>query len=194
MLELVTILPVTGTRAPDPKPISRADAVASVMTSPEFQQTVSPLARLYLATFGRYPDYEGINYYTGQREEARPLAAIADEFAGSREFTQRYGSLTNAEFVARIAANVLGHESQEDVRAYWTAELQAGRMTRGQVILDFSESGAFRERTANAIFVSTAYLEILQRTPDPEGYWRWVGHLNAGNPYRSVIDGLLAGR
>ena len=89
---------------------------------------------------------------------------------------------------------MLGDESQADVRAYWTNELQAGRMTRGQVIVDLSESGAFRERSANATFVSTAYVEILQRTPDPDGYARWVEYLNAGAPMRGVIDGLLAGR
>jgi len=168
-----------------------AAAIASVIGSHEFQDTVSPLARLYFASFGRYPDYEGLNHYTGQREEARPLAEIASEFAGSREFEQRYGELTNHEFVARIAANVLGHQSQPDVRAYWTEELDTGRMTRGQVIVDFAESGMFRERTADQVFVSTAYFQILHRTPDPAGYAFWLSQLAAGKPRNNVINGLL---
>jgi hypothetical protein len=193
-LELVTILPTTGTRAPDPRPISRTEAVAAVMASPEFRGTLEPLARLYLATFGRYPDYDGINFYTGQREEARPLGEIANDFARSREFEQRYGALDNEAFVERIFLNVLGNTTQADVRGYWVEELNSGRMTRGEVLVDLSESGAFRERSANEIFVSTAYVEILHRTPDPDGYSRWVATLNAGQPYRTVIDGLLAGR
>jgi len=190
-LELVTLPPAPGAPAPAPKAISRTEALASVIGSQEFQDTVSPLARLYFATFGRFPDYEGLNYYTGQREEARPLAEIATEFAGSPEFEMRYGELSNAEFVARIMANVLSHQSQADVRAYWTAELDSGRMSRGQVIVDLAESGMFRERTSNEVFVATAYTEILRRTPDPAGYAFWVAQLDAGQPRANVIDGLL---
>lgn len=190
-LELVTLPSALGAPAPAPKAISRTEALASVIGSQEFQDTVSPLARLYFATFGRFPDYEGLNYYTGQREEARPLAEIATEFAGSPEFEMRYGELSNAEFVARIMANVLGQQSQADVRAYWTSELEAGRMSRGQVIVDLAESGMFRERTSNEVFVATAYTEILRRTPDPAGYAFWVAQLDAGKPRDNVIDGLL---
>ncbi len=190
-LELVALPSAPGAPAPAPKAISRTEALASVIGSQAFQDTVSPLARLYFATFGRFPDYEGLNYYTGQREEARPLAEIASEFAGSSEFESRYGELSNAEFVARIASNVLGHQSQADVRAYWTAELDAGRMTRGQVNVDLAESGMFRERTANQVFVSTAYTEILRRTPDPAGYAFWLAQLEAGKPHNNVINGLL---
>jgi len=190
-LELVALPPTPGAPASAPKAISRTEALASVIGSQEFQDTVSPLARLYFATFGRFPDYEGLNHYTGQREEARPLAEIATEFAGSPEFEMRYGELSNAEFVARIMANVLGHQSQADVRAYWTGELEAGRMTRGQVIIDLAESGMFRERTSNEVFVATAYTEILRRTPDPAGYAFWVAQLEDGQPRENVINGLL---
>jgi hypothetical protein len=193
-LELVSLPTILGAKPATPRTISRAAAVASVIASPTFQETVTPLARLYLATHGRFPDYEGINYYTGQREEARPLVEIADEFVSSYEFRLRYGELDDTGFVERIFLNVLGNPTQADALAYWVGELESGRMTRGQVLIDLAESAAFRERSANQVFVSTAYLEILHRSPDPEGFARWVAHLNAGNPYRSVIDGLLAGR
>jgi hypothetical protein len=164
------------------------------MGSPQFQDTVSPLARLYFAAFGRFPDYPGINHYTGVREDGVLLAQIADEFVRGREFEQRYGRLDNAEFVERLFMNVLGHASQPDVRAYWIEELDSGRMTRGAVLVDLSESGSFRDRVANQVFVSTAYMELLRRTPDPAGYNHWVSILDAGYPHRTVIDGLLAGR
>lgn len=193
MLELVTILPVTGVEAPAPKPISRAEALAAVMRSPQFQDTVSPLARLYFASFGRFPDYDGLNHYTGAREDGAQLTEIANEFARGREFEIRYGLLDNAEFVERVFVNVLGDARQADVRAYWVEELNSGRMTRGDVLVDLSESGAFRERSAHQVFVSTAYTEILRRTPDAAGYAHWVSILDAGYPARTVIDGLLGG-
>jgi hypothetical protein len=193
-LELVSLPAIPGGSMAPAKTITRAQAVASAMTSRDFQETVTPLARLYFATFGRYPDYEGLNYYTGQREEARPLHEIASEFVGSREFALRYGELDNAQFVELLFNNILGHASQADVRDYWVGEISAGRMTRGQVLVDLAESGAFRERSAHQVFVSTAYTEILRRTPDPAGYDYWVGQLRAGQPANSVINGLLGGR
>ena len=192
-LELVSLPTLSSGAKAAPTSISRADAVASVMTSREFQETVSPLARLYLATFGRYPDYEGLNYYTGQREEARPLHEIANEFVRSREFELRYGELGHAQFVEMLFNNVLGNAHQADVRAYWVEALDSGRMTRGEVLVDLAESGAFRERSAHQVFVSTAYTEILRRTPDPTGYAYWVAQLRAGQPPDSVINGLLRG-
>jgi hypothetical protein len=194
-LELVSVVPVKpGAALPDARPISRADALSSVIGSREFQETVSPLARLYFAAFGRFPDYAGLNYYTGVREDGAMLAQIADEFVRGREFEQRYGKLENAEFVERLFVNVVGYASQPDVRAYWVEELDSGRMTRGAVLVDLSESGAFRERTANQVFVSTAYTELLRRTPDITGYNHWVSLLDHGYPPRIVIDGLLSQR
>ena len=191
-LELVTFpnLP-SAARSSAPKTTTRTEALASVIASQEFQDTVTPLARLYFATFGRYPDYEGLNHYTGQREEARPLDAIATEFVGSREFQRLYGLLENAEFVERMFVNILGHPAQADVRNYWVTELDSGRMTRGQVLVDLSESGAFRERIANQVFVSTAYTEALRRTPDPFGFQYWVTQMQRGQPPNAVLNGLL---
>ncbi len=194
-LELVSIVPVKpGAAVAESKPVSRSDALASIIGSREFQDTVSPLARLYFAAFGRPPDYNGLNYYTGVREDGAMLVQIADEFVRGREFEQRYGKLDNAEFVERLFTNVLGYASQPDVRAYWVEELDSGRMTRGAVLVDLSESGAFRDRTANQVFVSTAYTELLRRTPDVTGYNHWLSVLNSGSSQRAVIDGLLSGR
>ena len=67
-------------------------------------------------------------------------------------------------------------------------------LKRGAVLVDLSESGAFRDRTANQVFVSNAYTEILRQTPDIAGYNHWVGILNAGQSPQAVIDGLLSGR
>ena len=193
--ELVTIIaPQPGAPPPPSRALTRPEAIANVMRSPDFVDTVPPLARLYFASFGRYPDYEGLNYYTGVRESGMTLAEIADDFARGREFEIRYGSLSNAEFVERLFVNVLGDPHQADVRGYWVSELDSGRMTRGQVIVDLSESGAFQERSANRVFVSTAYSEIHRSTPDANAYAHWVDMLDQGYPRRRLIDGLMSNR
>ena len=170
---------------------THAQAIASYIDSNEFKDLAAPLARLYCAYFDRFPDHEGLDYYIGQRERGRPLASIADEFAGSREFGMRYGSIDNAAFVDRVYQNVFGVPPDATQRGYWLGRLDSG-VTRGQVMLEFSEGADFRTLTAHEVFVATAYTETLGRTPEPAGFARWVRFLDEGNPREAVIDGLLA--
>lgn len=173
---------------------AHSQAIASHIDSDAVQDVVAPLARLYLGYFGRVPDYEGFGYYAGERERGEPLDAIAEEFAGSEEFHARYGALDDAAFVDRVMQNVHGAPVDTQQRAYWIGELESGRMTRGQVMLAFSESPAYRALTANEVFVAIAYAEALARAPDAADLARWVSFLDAGNPRRAVIESLLASR
>jgi hypothetical protein len=177
-------------------PVWRDDpeAIASVIESPEFLDTASPVARLYLAYFGRGPDAEGLNYYVAQREGGRDLDAISAEFAGSREIELRFGDLDNGAFVERMFRNVFGDAGSAEQRAGWVAQLDSGAMTRGQVMLAFSESDAFRTASANEVFVSIAYTEIFGREPLPTELARWVAVLDAGSSGEAVIRSLLASR
>ena len=169
---------------------SYAQAVSEYIDSKEFKDTVGPLARLYFAFFGRYPDQDGLDWYVDHRTGGRSLGSIADEFAGSPEFQMRYGELGNAAFIDRVFENVFGVAPDAAQRAYWIDQLASG-VTRGQVMLAFSEGADFRRLTANEVFVATAYAETLQRTPDPAGFARWVAFLDAGNSRDAVIEGLL---
>lgn len=168
------------------------EALATAIDSEESRNTVAPLARLYFAFFDRFSDYEGLNYYIDERNGGVSLEAIADEFAGSTEFNLRYGALDNAAFIDRMFRNVFDMPPDPAQRAFWIAQLESGT-TRGQVMISFSESGAFRAATSNEIFVTMAYAEALRREPDPAGFARWVRFLDAGNPREAVIAGLLGG-
>jgi len=130
---------------------------------------MAPVARLYLAYFQRLPDSEGFEYYIDERDGGRPLADIADDFAGSREFAQRYGALDNAQFLDRIARNVVesGREMGEidaEQRAQWLAQLDSGALTRGQVMLELSEGDGFRVATGDEV---AGAVEALLRTRKP---------------------------
>lgn len=171
---------------------AHAQAIAAHIASAQVEDLVSPVARLYLAYFGRAPDYEGLDYYIGERDRGEPLDAIAEEFAGSEEFGARYGTLDNAAFVDRVLRNIFGFPGDAAQIAHWAGELDSGRMTRGQVMLMFSETPGYRAITANEVFVSMAYAEALGRAPDPADLARWVAFLDAGNPRRAVVESLLA--
>jgi hypothetical protein len=106
----------------------------------------------------------------------------------------RYGELGNAAFVDRVFRSVFDDAGDAQQRAHWIAHLDSGAMTRGQVMLAFSESPAFRAAIANEVFVSIAYTEIFGRSADPTELSRWVAFLDAGNSGEAVIQGLLASR
>jgi hypothetical protein len=169
---------------------SYAQAMTRFIDSTGFADASAPLARLYFASFGRFPDQEGLDWYVGQRASGRSLESIAEEFLGSPEFDQRYGALDNATFIARLFDNVFGGEPDAAQRTYWLEQLDAG-MTRGEFLLALSEGADFRTMSANEVFVATAYAEALGRTPDDAGFAYWVSVLDAGYPREAVIEGLL---
>ena len=102
-----------------------------------------PVARLYLAYFLRAGEREGLHYWIGT---GLPASAISDAFAASAEFVGRYGDVSDAAFVELIYTNVLGRASDDAGRQYWQEELGRG-VSRGRVMLGFSESDEFISRT-----------------------------------------------
>ena len=167
-----------------------AAAVGKALASPDHKRIVAPVARLYLAYFNRVPDYEGFAHYLGEREVGVPLADIAQEFAGSAEFAMRYGDLDNAAFVDRVHRNVGTAAAHRD---YWIAQLDSGAMTRGQVMLQFSESDGFRAATQNEVFIAMAYAEVQRRAPTPAERAHWEAFLVAGHPHGAMLEALVAG-
>jgi hypothetical protein len=67
-------------------------------------------------------------------------------------------------------------------------------MRYGSLDIAFSESPAFRAASANEVFVSIAYAEILGRSAAPAQLTPRVGFLDAGNSGEAVIRALLAAR
>ena len=182
-----------GVRTFVPGSRGHAQAVASTLESEDYARVVEPVARLYLAYFGRIPDYEGLRWYMDEHGGGTPLPEIADEFAGSPEFGARYGELDNAAFVDRIYRNVHGGDADAR-RAFWIAQLDSGALTRGDVMLAFSEDARFRAATGHAVFVTMAYAEVFQRAPTPAELARWQAFLEAGRPHGALLDALVEGR
>ncbi len=104
----------------------------------EFDRS-GPVARLYRAYFLRAPERSGRDYWSSS---GKPLGAISQAFAESPEFQNRYGSLSNADFVSLVYRNVLNRPAEGEGLAFWTAQLDAGSL-RGDMMVQFSESAEF---------------------------------------------------
>ena len=170
---------------------TRAQVIESLMASPEFQDTTASVIRLYLAYFTRYPDEGGLRFWSSFRRAGHSLDEISDLFAGSGEFGQRYGALSNADFVSLVYANVLGRSPDPGGFAFWQRQLDSGAMSRGTVMLQFSESPEFQSLAQNEVWATMLYSGTLRRAPDPGGFAFWVQQLDAGASRESVIDTFI---
>lgn len=92
---------------------------------------VGPVTRLYSAYFLRPPDTSGLEYWVDRSRAGTRLYAISSTFAASSEFTRRYGSLTDAEFVDLVYKNVLGRSPDAAGLSYRTKQLKAGKTLVG---------------------------------------------------------------
>jgi hypothetical protein len=171
--------------------LSRAAMVEAFLLSGEFETRVAPIARLYLAFFGRVPDYPGLAGWSSALASGTALAVIADAFAASSEFTSTYGSLTDGAFIDLVYRNVLGRSADAAGHAFWLAELSARRITRGGLMAAFSESEESRAGKRPEVNVIMCYAGMLQRSADTEGYTYWVAAIRGGRSVRELIEGFL---
>jgi hypothetical protein len=163
--------------------IDRTGVVLNFFNSQEFYQVVSPIARVYLATLGRQADATGLNYWvTRFRSLNRPLTLVdmASLFVTSPEFIATFGNSDNQAFVNRLYLNVLRRPADAAGLSFWTGQLNAGQLTRPQMVLAFSESREFQALTLNEINVVLLYYAMLRRDATPTFFNTWVSRLNAG--------------
>jgi hypothetical protein len=128
-----------------------AEYVARTGTVPATDPVEARIVRLYRAFFLRLPDQAGLGYWVGQARAGVPLESIAGSFAQSVEFRNRYGAVSNAQFVGLVYGNVLGRAADPGGASYWTGLLDGG-MARGQVMVGFSESPEFVRATGTIPF------------------------------------------
>ncbi len=170
---------------------TRAQVIESFFSSPEFQGTIAPVARLYFAYFLRIPDYPGLNFWIGQYRTGMPLATISQNFAASAEFSSTYGALNNSQFVDLVYQNVLGRAPDAGGKAFWQGQLDTLAMNRGQVMVGFSESDEYKLAINAEVYVTMMYNGMLRRAPDSSGFSFWVQYLDGGNSGLALINGFL---
>jgi len=105
--------------------------------------------RLYQAAFARQPDLDGLSFWIGQMDLGAALSTVAGQFIGSAEFVAKYGTNpTNEQFVTLLYQNVLNRLPDAGGLAFWVNQLNAGTITRPEVLIGFSES---TENKANVL-------------------------------------------
>lgn len=156
------------------------DLVEALRRSDDNVTVVDPVTRLYQAYFLRTPDAAGLDHWVAERRSGRSLIAISEHFAASAEFTNRYGSLSNASFVDLVYRNVLGRGADQGGAAFWRQQLDGGVRTRGSLMTGFSESPEYREAVRHRVDVAVLFAFMLERAPVPAELESFVAMLALG--------------
>src|SRR5207344_1387485 len=104
----------------------RGQVIENLLASPEFQNGLPQVTRLYFSYFNRIPDYAGLLFQVGAYRAGTPLEAIAQNFYNSPEFTNRYGALTNDQYINLVYQNVLGRAPDAGGFAFYKNLLDGG--------------------------------------------------------------------
>jgi hypothetical protein len=138
--------------------------IATLAADPAFSTKRAPLIRLYWAFFLRRPDPSGLSYWLNRYQGGSSLTTIAQSFAGSNEFKTRYGTLSNQQYVKQVYVNVFNRQPDAGGLAYWTGKLDTRSMTRGAVLVQFSESNEGKRRLAGPTNITLVSLGMLRTT------------------------------
>lgn len=104
--------------------------------------------RLYQAFFLRQPDRPGFDYWNSEVVGAQiSWAGVANLFSASDEFYRTYGTLTDNAYVSIVYENVLCRQPEPAGRRYWQTTIGSGQLTRGEMMLEFSNSQEYKNLT-----------------------------------------------
>lgn len=130
-----------------------------------FDGAYGPATRLYKAYFLRLPDPSGLDYWARSRRNGRTLSSISQQFSRSSEFQRRYGDLSDEAFIDTIYANVFDRAPDPSGRAFYLRRLESGTWSRGQVVLQFSESTEYERKMRGTVAVVELVRGMTGRAP-----------------------------
>ncbi len=132
-----------------------------------------PLVRLYKAYYKRWPDAGGYDYWIRKMKTGTSLTKASDFFATSNEFKTKYGSVSNEEFVLLVYNNVLNRTPDQGGYDYWVKRLNDKKITRGGVMLQFSESSEFKRKYGLDCELTGVTLRMLRRPATDAELAQW---------------------
>ena len=186
---------------------------SSFFGSTEFQLKGTFVFLFHKVAFGSsinpiyYPEYTDfaadLRHVTGATSEevfAKRLD-FTEDFVTRQPFINRYGSIPNTpsgntQYVDTLLANVSATLATPDPQSGVTrnsliADLNAGIRTRADVLRAIVESQEVNQKQFNFAFVYSQYVGYLRRTPDSSGYQAWLGVLQRGENFRTMVNGFM---
>jgi CSLREA domain-containing protein len=116
--------------------------------------------RAYIAYYGRPADSGGLTYWADRLTKAGgSVSEIMADFGISKEFTDRYGSLTASALVTSVYRQLFGRNPEQAGLDYWVGELTSGRKTLQTITLEvlFGATGSDASIVSNRLTVAKSF-------------------------------------
>lgn len=143
--------------------------------------------RLYKAFFLRLPDAGGLRYWIELKANGNDLADLADVFAASPEYQIRYPDMPFGDFLDQLYLEVLNREPDVGGRDYWLEMLERGRVTRGSIVVQFTESEELKSITGIRSEAISLFNLFEGRIPSEAEVSEWVS-LRQGTSLAGAIE------
>ena len=117
------------------------------------------------------------------------LKDIANVFAGSTEFQNRYGALNDSDFIDLVYQNVLSRNVDDGGKQFWLNKLGNGT-SRGELLSGFSDSNEGKRKATSKVNSVLLYNDLLQRDPTNGEYTSAKTQLD-NNDREGLITTLL---
>jgi hypothetical protein len=180
---------------------SRVNTSGAFFLSIEFQKTGYTLYLFNKASFGAMPlrnaflvDMQaaaqgvvvGREGWEKQLEEN--TRRVAEGWVARAAFQQRFGSLSNEQYVAALFQNA-GVLVTDAERNALVQGLNSGAETRATVLRKVADNADFRRNEKNPAFVLMQYFGYLHRDPDDTGFNFWLKKLddNGGDFHKAEM-------
>ncbi|HVF42101.1 MAG TPA: DUF4214 domain-containing protein [Pyrinomonadaceae bacterium] len=180
---------------------SRVNTSGAFFLSIEFQRTGYTLYLFNKASFGVMPRRNAFlvdmqaaaqGVVVGRAGWERQLEdntrRVAEAWVARAEFQQRFGSLSNEQYVAALFQNA-GVLATDAERSALVQGLNSGSETRASVLRKVADNAEFRRNEKNPAFVLMQYFGYLHRDPDDTGFNFWLKKLddNGGDFHKAEM-------
>ncbi|MCU1355711.1 MAG: hypothetical protein JWM89_1129 [Acidimicrobiales bacterium] len=166
--------------------------IDAFLHSTEFGRSVAPAARLALAAFGTTPAFDDLLAWAAQLKGGATVPAVAASVCAKPAFAARYGSKTDAAFVAAAYRDITGRAPSSSAAAGWTSKLAAHTATRADLVAALVVVPAAVSRFQAQVEVLMTYAGLLRRRPDASGWTYWVAKVGGGTSIQRLIAQFFA--
>ena len=170
---------------------SRTQWIKQLFDSQKVNASREAISRLYSASFLRRPDYAGLTNWIARHDSDLSLRDMADIFVASEEFQTRYGSLSNADFVNLVYQNVMSRFPESEGMTYWQGRLDSGDVSRGGMMIEFSESQENLLKSQYRDKVVVMFNLLHRRAPTEDEYTTWFDALSTGTDDSLLIEAIV---
>lgn len=83
-----------------------------------------------------------------------------------------------------------GRQADAAGEAYWIGRLEGGA-SRAEIVLGFTDSQEYRAATHAQVLIALAYIGLLGRAPDAQGYDYWLDGEANGVQEAVIVGGFI---